>query len=297
MFGLWLAFVNGGAADMLPRRFLKSLTVLMLACCLAPATLRPAAENTTQLCVRFATQPPAPGHGLDRPPASSVQTSERQTTVYQGTINGNVAIGLALVQDSGKQFYGWFFYRRDLKDFDIQGEAVAGQKFAFTLRQLDARGTVIGTFQLHSHSDEAHPDQAGNFFPQTLEGVWTDAEHRRTYPVALTMQHQSMVAENEPALERNAQAFYFALLQGNKKKAARHVHYPLRIYVAGEKSARNPSEFLRDYDRIFTADYLACLQQDVPHHMFHRNGQAMIAGGALWFDQRGYAITVNNCRR
>lgn len=281
---------------MLPRRFLKSLAVLMFACYLASATLRPAAENATQLCVRFATQPPAPGHGLDRPPASSLQTSERQTTVYQGTINGNVAIGLALVQDSGQQFHGWFFYRRDLKDFDIQGESVAGQKFAFTMRQLDARGTVIGTFQLHSHSDEAHPDQAGSFFPQTLEGVWTGAEHR-TYPVALTMQHVSMVAEDEPALERNAQAFYFALLQGNKKKAARYVHYPLRVFVDGKKLARNQSEFLSDYDRIFTADYLACIKKDVPHHMFHRNSDAMIAGGALWFNRRGYAITVNPCRR
>jgi hypothetical protein len=271
---------------MLSRTSLKSLTAFVLAgfaawgpsagICELIACL-PSAENTTQFCVRVATPPLA--------------TPERQTTVYQGTMNGNLVIGLALIRDSDQQLHGSFFYWRDLKDFDVQGEYTG--EHDIVLRQLNAAGAVIGVFQLHFRQD---PD--GKRSPDAvLEGAWTGAGHHDTYPVSLTMRHQSMVSQqNQTALERNARAFYFAVLKGDKEKAARYVRYPLLINVDGKRLARNQSEFLRDYDQIFTRDYLACLQKDVPHHMFHRGNEAMIAGGALWFSQNGYTITVNPCR-
>lgn len=270
---------------MLSRTSLESLTAFVLAgftawgpsarICAQIACL-PSAENTTQFCVRVAA-PPLP-------------TPERETTVYQGTMNGNLAIGLALIRDSDKQLHGSFFYWRDLKDFAVQGEYTG--EHDIVLRQLNAAGAVIGVFQLHFRQDpdgKRSPDAA-------LEGTWTD--HHDTYPVSLTMRHQSMVSEqSEIVQDRNAQAFYFAVLKGDKEKAARYVRYPLRINVHGKKLARNQTEFLRDYDQIFTRDYLACLQKDVPHHMFHRGNEAMIADGALWFSENGYAITVNPCTR
>ena len=68
-----------------------------------------------------------------------------------------------------------------------------------------------------------------------------------------------------------------------------------RFRSAGKRSrARNEQEFLGDYDRIFTAKFVERLRAAVPHNMFANAQGIMIADGAVWFDDKGRAVALNN---
>ena len=100
-----------------------------------------------------------------------------------------------------------------------------------------------------------------------------------------------------PELEQNAQAFYFAVLKGHKQTAANHVSFPLHMNSNRVKTVHNKTEFLRLYDQTFTKDYVACIEQGVPRHIWGNSEGWMIADGAVWFDEKGKVMTLNICRK
>jgi hypothetical protein len=101
---------------------------------------------------------------------------------------------------------------------------------------------------------------------------------------------------SDAELERNAQAFYFAVLKADRNVASRLVRYPLKAYVRGKvKTIRDRDDLLRNYDFIFTPQYVSCIRAGIPKNMFVHNGAVMLGNGEVWFDGEGHVVTLNPC--
>ncbi len=71
--------------------------------------------------------------------------------------------------------------------------------------------------------------------------------------------------------------------------------FRLLYFLGGKRvSIGNSAEFLKDYDQIFTAAFVAQIAKGIPHHMFANAQGIMLADGAVWFDAEGKAKHFNN---
>lgn len=64
----------------------------------------------------------------------------------------------------------------------------------------------------------------------------------------------------------------------------------------GNKPVRlpTPAALRAHYDAIFTPAFVARIRADVPQPMFVRDEGTMLGGGAVWFDDDGAVVTLNN---
>ena len=76
----------------------------------------------------------------------------------------------------------------------------------------------------------------------------------------------------------------------DKATAANLVSYPLRVNGRRTADIRTTAALLANWDRIFTPALKLRLRQAIPHEMFVRNGLAMVADGAVWFNGKGAAV-------
>jgi hypothetical protein len=104
-------------------------------------------------------------------------------------------------------------------------------------------------------------------------------------------------ASDDAIVERNIQAFYFAVLRRHKSTAAEYVSYPATFQLGGKRrKLANSKQFLTYYDRLFTRDFVAKIKNGVPHNMFANTQGIMIADGAVWFNEFGKATAFNNAK-
>lgn len=85
----------------------------------------------------------------------------------------------------------------------------------------------------------------------------------------------------------------FAVLSGNRKEAAKHTHFPLRVNANHKhRTIRTSAEFLNQWDRIFTPAYLSRIKKDLPHDMLGENASllVMLGPGDLYFGDKGIEI-------
>jgi hypothetical protein len=232
-------------------------------------------------------------------PASDAQMVGSLQNEYEGTL-GKMRIGLTVVYEGGKIEAGHYFYQKFLEDIPIVG---------FTQGpQITLTGSGGETFHLHFVGNGSEGDQTLDFQNSIgMDGVWTSAEGRRSYPVSLHQttgrngaddghRYSDITTESDAAFERRVQSLLRAVQSGAKGKtvAVRFISYPLKVnYPSGRgKKFRNSAEVLAGWDDIFTPAMLARLRQDLPHDMFVHNGMAMLGNGEAWFNARGLA-TVN----
>jgi hypothetical protein len=228
---------------------------------------------------------------------------------YRGTIGKDGAIGLTLVVDhTTTGLSGWFFHKNDLKDIPLTGQSIPG---GIILRAHDPDGSARGQFHLQFATDKSRPNQSTN--SQSLNfgnsilllGTWANARGGAPLTVTLRQEdwvpgekgHRYLWMNGDSDIERNAQAFYFAVLKADKEAAAKYVSYPLRTMLNGAgKILHDPEQFQHYYERIFTKDYVACLMRSIPHDMFWKNDAAMLGDGEVWFKEKG-AVALNPCVR
>ena len=218
---------------------------------------------------------------------------------YQGTMNQSIAIGLTLTHDPGDRLHGVYYYLKYFKDIPLEGGYTEDHRLI--LREHGHHGVLRGTFQLQP-SEPGSDDWVSR--EQHLVGTWTDATGARSYPVDIrivTIRDSLMVSNakmypTSPQMERNVQAFYFAVLRGDKQAAASHVHNPLPINFKPKRVARNKAEFLKLYDQIFTKEYVDCIRRGVPHHLWANSSGWMIDIGEVWFNEKGEVTQINPCR-
>jgi hypothetical protein len=242
------------------------------------------------------------GFSLILAAVAHAQQKDDSCSVYSGTLGASTGIGMMLHSKS-KALGGAYFYRKYLKDIPLKGNSTGDRDI--TLQETDASGGVKGTFHLHLTEHGPHYSSTEVLQGEVLQGTWTGAEGAKTYAVSLRFDYQCAKlggreyevagAEDDALVERNAQAFYAATMQGKREEVAKYVSYPCTFFRDGKRvSVKTAAEFLRYFDAIFTKAFVAKIAGGVPHHMFANYQGIMIADGAVWFDENGKARNFNN---
>jgi hypothetical protein len=101
----------------------------------------------------------------------------------------------------------------------------------------------------------------------------------------------SSVEDFSPSLGPKARAFLAGLTTavraGDKQKISTMVQYPLNVNVGkGHRLVRSSSEFVQDYDRLFTAVVVKAIEKQVPECLFANWQGVMIGHGEIWFEEQ-----------
>ena len=219
---------------------------------------------------------------------------------YRGTIAKDTEIGLTLYARD-QSLAGSYFYKKDLKDIELSGKYTSARDIS--LRDTDPNNQ--SQFQLHFAEYSPKFDSASPLEAEVLEGTWTSADGKTSYPVYLQLDHECVPAgtkrygpagaSSDAVVEKNARAFYDAVVGQNPELAKSYVAYPATYFDGGKrKQISNSAEFLKLYEKIFTPSFVAEIAKGIPHHMFVNEQGIMIADGKVWFDADGKAKHFNN---
>jgi hypothetical protein len=215
-------------------------------------------------------------------------------------------IGLTLQQRAADKVTGSYFYKKYLKDIPLKGEFTAERELV--LRESDAKGQLAGTFTLRFAEKDPRQKRGGDqpLTVDVLTGTWTSADESKTLPVYLALTHilagasegkryQVAGAESDPVVEQGAQNFCAAVEKGDRNAVAASLTYPVAFSVSGRRSkATNAEQFLKHYDEIITPRFVTRVRNAIPHNMFANAQGIMLADGAVWFNDKGKAIAINN---
>jgi hypothetical protein len=228
------------------------------------------------------------GAASANPPSPALNDSQ-ETYELVGTV-GTHGVGMALTIDNGSKFdIGHYFYNSQLKNIPLTG-SVDGKTVTLT----EPGG---GVFHLTMQGNGGAGGDGSSLDTATeLDGTWTQGS--QTLPVKLGMDsaysgapsahlYADVTTESDVAFEARVKRFLDAVLAGNKAVAAATVSYPLAVNGPPNLKVRNAATLIADWSRIFTPKMLAALRTAVPHEMFVHEGEAMVAGGAAWFDAKG----------
>ena len=235
-----------------------------------------------------AAQPP-------RPSAPEAASSAAETWTMNGTV-GRYPVGLSLSLTAGGTIVrGHYFYTRHLADIPLEGTTDGA---SLSLTEPDG-----GRFDLRlTAASAASRDTAEPLTFSTatgLAGTWRKGS--TSLPVVLSFESMStgvpaaarysdVTDEADAAFEARARRFLRGVIDNDRTMAAAAVSYPLRVNGPRRRTIRDRKALLAQWNQLFTPAYVATLRTAVPHDMFVRNGLAMVAGGALWFDARGAAV-------
>jgi hypothetical protein len=222
--------------------------------------------------------------------AATAQSAEMNEVSYDGTL-GSTRIGLTLVAKGAASITGGhYFYAKYLKDIPLTGTL---QSSALTLKGEDG-----GTFALKFIGNGSEAGKPLDFTNSVgLEGTWSGGG--KSLPVKLTAGGQSPVPgsgrwyenateQSDAVFEAKAQAFYKAVLAGDRPTAAKYVSFPLRVNQNGKsRMIHSAAELAAQWETIFTPAYLEALKKDMPHDMSVIRGQAMLGSGEVWFGDKG----------
>lgn len=229
----------------------------------------------------------------------------RELLEYIGDVGVNSVIRVT-IEKQGQHLSGTYFYKRTLKDITLEGEYITDRDIV--LHELDSHGIAGATFSLTF----AEKDPRGHFTgdqplkEEVLTGSWSNSDNTVSHPVYLYLIGERELAKgetrytvagstNDALAEKNAQAFYFAVLKGNRLLAAKYVDYPLFFNLDRKQAqARNSREFLRDYNSIFTKDFVSRVAEGIPHNMWASDQGIRLGNGEVWFDGSGKASHLNN---
>ena len=224
--------------------------------------------------------------------ASGVAFGQTQVNrvVFTGTV-GQSRIGMTLlVAAAGNITGGHYFYATDLKDIPLragtQGSGIIlfapeGGQFALRFKgngseagkPLDFKNSV-GMEGRWMKNDSSYPVKL------KMEQSWEGAAHARWY--------QDVTSESDQAFEAGVQAFYKAVLIGDRAAAARYVDFPLRVNHNGKsRTVDTATQLETQWPQIFTPTCVAAFREAMPHDLFVRNGQAMLGDGIAWFGPKG----------
>ena len=219
---------------------------------------------------------------------SSSEAQDAQNITYDGSL-GQIHIGLTLtVKGSNVITGGHYFYAKHLTDIPFTGNLQAGQ--------MTLQGSDGGTFVLKFKGNGSEAGKPLDFTNSVgLNGTWS--KDGKQLPVSLASGGQSaaggrwyenVTAESDAAFEARAQAFYKAVLAGDRAAAAKNTDFPLRVNQNGKShKITTAAELGAQWDKIFTPAYLDKLKQDMPHDMSVVQGQAMLGSGDVYFGAKG----------
>lgn len=228
------------------------------------------------------------------PAARAQDEAGLETFVAEGSV-GAYRAGLNLtIKDRVQVVAAHYYYESTGKDIPL---AVTQAADKLTLDEPGGGRMVVAL----ANSDASAPRPL-NFGTSTgLTGTWTGAG--KVLPVrfgfgtvlsgpAPVRWYGDVTRDSDAAFERRVRGFVSAARARDCRRAAAFVSYPLRINGRSARTIRNGADFARQCASILTPGLAASLKDAIAHEMFVRDGQAMVAGGAVWFDAKG-AVALN----
>ena len=240
--------------------------------------------------------------GLLGGPPTFAQLKSGSCNEYRGTLGKNTQIGMSLYGND-RELQGSYFYKNNLKDIPLRGKYTGDRDIS--LIETDRANHPRGTFQLHFAEHDSHFPTADPLQAEVLQGEWIGTDGKTTYPVYLQLDHECAAsgqsryavagATSDQAVEENIQAFYQAVVAGNRSAVANYVSYPATYFAgAKRKQIAGSAALLNVYNQIFTPAFVAQIAKSVPHHMFVNSQGIMLADGKVWFAANGKAKHFNN---
>lgn len=84
---------------------------------------------------------------------------------------------------------------------------------------------------------------------------------------------------SDSAFESIVREWRTAVLTGNRNKAAKYTHFPLRVNGSHKYLIRNPAELSERWERIFSPAYLSRIKKDLPHDMLGESANDLVRLG------------------
>lgn len=239
------------------------------------------------------------------PPTLASQAFVEGISDYDGNV-GDKPIRMSLVAaDARNELAGSYFYKNDLKDIPLRGSV---HERDVVLQEYADDGRLRVTFRLFMPERDPKGRLSGVLDGDVLTGEWRDSPESKPITVylalndvltgerKLTSRYESTGATSDAELEGNVRAFCSAVLRGDRTAASGFVRYPLLVNGSQKaRTIRTKANFIRDYDLVFSAEYVQCIRRAIPHNMFVHNGEVMLGNGEVWFDGQGLAVSLNTC--
>ncbi len=211
----------------------------------------------------------------------------------EGTL-GTTQAGMTIEVNQEMITGGHYFIAKDLRDIPITGAMHDGQivisgadgsQFDFRFKSNDSEhgerlsfhNTVglVGTRQIKGKAETVNLG---------FLTIGQPSEGRR-YALTTDLDDQEF--------ESIVREWRLAVLSGNRKEAAKHTHFPLRINAHHmHRTIRTPTDLSNQWDRIFTPAFLSRIKKDLPHDMLGENSSllVMLGPGDVWFGDKGIEI-------
>ncbi|WP_225206687.1 hypothetical protein [Novosphingobium huizhouense] len=222
-------------------------------------------------------------------PAQSPASASLETFVAEGSV-GPYRAGLNLtIRDRREVVAAHYYYASTGKDIPLKivqvGETLVldepdGARMALALTNADPKeprplnfATATGLAGQWTSGAKALPARFG--FGTVLQGP----SPARWYG--------DVTRESDAAFEARVRRFLNAVRKGDCKVLAGTMSYPLTINGRTRVTVRLAAAFSPYCRQVLAPASVARLREAIPHEMFVRDGQAMVANGTAWFDANG----------
>lgn len=228
----------------------------------------------------------------------SAPAARTEVHEYTGTLGGGLRIGMGLTFGAdGRSVEGAYFYNKFGQDIRLAGELT---NRLVTLRELGADGTVTarftGEFPARDPQGRYGTNQLGR---EVLVGIWqrSDGADKRAFEVSLDHiwfrrpgedRYANSGFDDDAAVEEFARRFRAAVLKRDVELVAGMISYPITVEVRGVRHKfANAAALRRDYDTIFSAEYVRRIEACATTHLFGNSVGVMLGRGDVWIARVG----------
>lgn len=223
---------------------------------------------------------------------------------YDGSIGDKYPVRMTIIIN-GDRINGVYCYASQLRSITLRGRIINSK--GFEMDEFDDAGRLTG----HFDGEFPEKDPRGRFGNSELQcevmtGLWyRDGDISKYLPFYLTLESETSGtlqhrytgagADNDELIERNAARFCKAVKQGERKRVASLISYPLTVHIGKSyRKMQNAGVLIRNYDAIFTPSYIEAITKAIPKFMFVRDEGIMLGSGEVWFGPDGKVIAINN---
>lgn len=217
---------------------------------------------------------------------------------YTGTLGGGLRIGMGLTFGTdGCSVEGTYFYTKYGRDIRLVGELT---NRLVTLRELGADGTVTakftGEFPARDPQGRYGTSQLAR---EVLIGTWqrSDGADKRTFEVSLDHiwfrrpgenRYANSGFDDDAAVEEFVRRFRAAVLKRDVELVTGMISYPIAVEVSGVRHKfANAGALARDYDAVFSAEYVKRIEACATTHLFGNSVGVMLGRGDVWIARVG----------
>ena len=224
---------------------------------------------------------------------------------YDGVVGPN-RVRFELMQTDGN-VTGYYFYASQLKEIRLTGTIADGKQI-----RLQESG-INGEPEAEINGEFAEKDPRGQLKGQLtcdiIVGTWKKADGSEKLPIFLRTivslpdphghRYRVAGANDDETINRAAERFRKAVMDGDKETVASLIRYPITVYVdQREMKIENREQMTANYDAIFTPGYRTAIENSIPRDMFARYDGIMLGErGEVWFDENGRVVGLNHLLR